>query len=111
MTAFRLWLSQVLIGWAAWVHPDPLAVGMLATPAPPRVLTALEQAARTVTTRLRDEPFSSVSKRQIAFRDLRDQFPGVGASDLNFAVEEAVRGLPPRPPAAAPVTQTEEHQP
>jgi hypothetical protein len=95
--ACRLWLAAWLVQLAAWIHPSEHALPQLAFRPLPPPPTALQRAARAEVSKVAGQPFSSVSKRQIVFRALRDQFPGEGVSDLNLALEEAVRDLPRTP--------------
>lgn len=92
----RQWLANQLLALALRLDPDTCAVFVVQVMAamPPAPPTPLQAAARLEVGRLEAEPFSSVSKRQIAHRTLREQFPALGASDVNFALEEAVRDLP-----------------
>lgn len=99
MVALRRWLRDVLLALAAWLDPDR-AGGLVdvsvasaaAVPAEP-MPTPLELAARMAVARLDPEPYSHVSKRQLAYRELQAAFPGARMSDLNFAIEDAVRRL------------------
>lgn len=102
--ACRLWLAGLLVQLAAWLHPSDHVRPALVVHRP---LTPLQLAARQEVGRLQTEPFSTVSKRQIVFRTLRDQFPGAGVSTLNYALEEAVRDLAAAAGAAGPDPEQE----
>lgn len=100
MSAIRRWLRDLLLAIATWLDPDragglvDVSVASVAAAVPVQPIpTPLEVAARAVVGRLDPENYSHVSKRQLAFRELQAGFPGARVSDLNFAIEDAVRRL------------------
>jgi hypothetical protein len=83
MDAVKQWVAEVLRAVAEWLVPTP----------PPPGPTPLERAARRVVGTLSTQPFSSVSKRQIAFRRVHGECPGHAVWEINYALEAAVADL------------------